>query len=109
LRSYDSVDGSPDLVRVDGRGVTYWPYLGYGVFGDAVVVSDPPRLPFDADPARLFVVDVDGDGCADVIYVGVDQVCWWPNRAGTGFEPPREMAHLPTGAMTQLRITDLAR
>src|SRR5262249_13528790 len=23
-------DGSPDVVRVDGRGVMYWPYLGFG-------------------------------------------------------------------------------
>jgi RHS repeat-associated protein len=100
-------DGSPDVVRVDGHGVTYWPYVGFGVFGEAVSMAAPPRLPFDADPSRLFVVDVDGDGCADVIYGDDDIVRWWPNRWGGGFEPPREIAHVPTGAMRDLRVADL--
>ncbi|MES2742018.1 MAG: toxin TcdB middle/N-terminal domain-containing protein [Pseudomonadota bacterium] len=102
-----SGDGTPDVVRVDGQGVTYWPYLGYGVFGEAVRMLDPPRLPFDLDPSRLFVADLDGDGCAEVIYVDDGLVRWWPNRAGDGFEPAREIAHLPTGAMSRLRIADL--
>lgn len=102
-----SGDGTPDVVRVDGQGVTYWPYLGYGVFGEPVRMRDPPRLPFDVDANRLFVVDLDGDGCAEVIYVDNGVVRWWPNRAGDGFEPAREIAHLPTGAMTRLRVADL--
>jgi RHS repeat-associated protein len=102
-----SGDGSPDVVRVDGHGVTYWPYLGFGRFGDAVSMATPPRLPFDVDPNRLFLVDFDGDGCADVIYVNDGVVRWWPNRWGGGFEPPREIAHLPTGAMRDLRVADL--
>jgi len=100
-------DGSPDVVRVDGHGVTYWPYFGFGRFGDAVSMATPPRLPFDVDPNRLFVIDLDGDGCADVIYVDDGVVHWWPNRWGSGFEPPREIAHLPTGAMRDLRVADL--
>ncbi|MBA3588460.1 toxin TcdB middle/N-terminal domain-containing protein [Methylibium sp.] len=100
-------DGSPDVVRVDGRGVTYWPYLGFGRFGDAVSMTTPPRLPFDVDPNCVFVVDLDGDGCADVIYVGDGLVRWWPNRWGSGFEAPREIEHLPTEAMRDLRVADL--
>ncbi|NOK15896.1 toxin TcdB middle/N-terminal domain-containing protein [Corallococcus carmarthensis] len=100
-------DGAPDVVRVDGQGVTYWPYLGFGRFGDAVSMASPPRLSFDADPNRLFVVDLDGDGCADVVSVDGGVVRWWPNRCGSGFEPPREIAHVPTGAMRDLRVADL--
>ncbi|HEU4846269.1 MAG TPA: toxin TcdB middle/N-terminal domain-containing protein, partial [Burkholderiaceae bacterium] len=102
-----SGDGTPDVVRVDGQGVTYWPYLGYGVFGEPVRMRDPPRLPFDVDANRLFLADLDGDGCAEVIYVDDGVVRWWPNRAGDGFEPAREIAHLPTGAMARMRIADL--
>ncbi len=29
----------------------------------------PPALPFDVDIERVFVVDLDGDGCADVLYL----------------------------------------
>lgn len=100
-------DGSPDLVRVDGGGVTYWPYLGAGVFGGRVTMSDPPRLPFDCDPATILVVDVDGDGCADVLHLDAGTLTWWPNRSGCGFEPARVVRHLPTGAMGGLRVADL--
>ncbi|WP_034411029.1 toxin TcdB middle/N-terminal domain-containing protein [Derxia gummosa] len=100
-------DGSPDLVRADGRGVTYWPHLGHGVFGDAVRMADAPALPFDTDASRLYLADLDGDGCAELIQLADGVVRWWPNRAGAGFEPPREIAHVPTGAMGELRIADL--
>jgi len=100
-------DGAPDLVRIDGRGVTWWPHLGYGVFGDAVAMADAPALPFDVDPRRLVLADFDGDGCADLLYLDDDAVRWWANRAGAGFEPPRDIAHVPTGAIAEPRIADL--
>ena len=100
-------DGTPDLVRVDGRGVTYWPYLGDGSFGAPVIMGSPPILPFDTAPERVFVVDIDGDGCADVVVVDNGAIQWWPNRAGNDFRPPRQVRHLPTGAMTDLRVADL--
>ena len=100
-------DGTPDVVRVDGSGVSYWPYLGAGVFGDRVVMADPPLLPFDCDPATVLVVDLDGDGCADVVHLAAGTLTWWPSRSGCGFEPPRVVRHLPTGAMAGLRVADL--
>ena len=100
-------DGTPDVVRVDGSGVMYWPYLGNGIFGAAVAMADPPRLPFDCDPASVLVVDLDGDGCADVLHLDQGTATWWPNRSGSGFEAPRVIAHLPTGAMRTVRVADL--
>lgn len=100
-------DGTPDLVRVDGSGVTYWPYLGLGSFGEPVRMATPPRLPFDVDPARLLVVDVDGDGCADIVLIDDGRVRWWPNVTGERFGPERTVAHLPTGAMRDVRVADL--
>ncbi|GAA4491668.1 toxin TcdB middle/N-terminal domain-containing protein [Microbacterium panaciterrae] len=100
-------DGTPDLVRVDGAGVRYWPYLGYGVFAPAVTMADAPVLPFDTNPADVLVVDLDGDGCADVLHLAAGVLTWWPNRAGDGFAPPRTIAHLPTGGMSDVRIADV--
>lgn len=100
-------DGTPDLVRVDGAGVRYWPYLGYGVFGPGVTMADAPVLPFDTNPADVLVVDLDGDGCADVLHLAAGVLTWWPNRSGDGFAPPRTIAHLPTGGMGDVRIADV--
>ena len=100
-------DGTPDLVRVDGAGVTYWPYLGAGIFGARVSMAAAPQLPYDCAPATILVVDIDGDGCADVVHLDAGTLTWWPNRSGSGFEPPRVVRHLPTGAMAALRVADL--
>ena len=100
-------DGTPDLVRVDGRGVTYWPYLGSGIFGEAVTMQAPPVLPFDTRLEDVHLVDIDGDGCADVVHVADGRVRWWPNRTGSGFEPPRTIKHVPTGALKQIRVADV--
>lgn len=102
-----SGDGTPDLVRVDGRGVTYWPYLGYGVFAAAVHMDGAPSLPFDVDPRKIFVVDIDGDGCADIGYLDGSTFRWWPNRTGSGFEAPREIAHVSIGDPSNVRFADL--
>ncbi|WP_345801300.1 toxin TcdB middle/N-terminal domain-containing protein [Microbacterium sp. AZCO] len=100
-------DGTPDLVRVDGGGVRYWPYLGYGVFGDAVEMAGAPALPFDTAPQDVLVLDLDGDGCADVVHLAAGVLTWWPNRSGDGFGPPRTIAHLPTGGMANVRVADV--
>ncbi len=55
-----------NLVRVDGGGIRYWPYLGYGRWGAAIYLDNPPVLPIDFDPGRLFIADIDGDGCSDL-------------------------------------------
>jgi len=102
-----SGDGSPDLVRVDGGAVRWWPHLGGGRFGDAVTMGAAPVLPFDLDARRLHVVDVDGDGCADVVLVDDGAVTWWPNSGGDHFGPARTAEHLPTGAMDDVRLADV--
>lgn len=101
-----SGDGNPDLVRVDGGGVRWWPYLGAGVFGEQVVMSSPPVLPVDVDPHRLALVDLDGDGCADLLLVDNGRVTWWPNCGGDHFGLPRVVDHLPTQAMSDVRVAD---
>ncbi|MDQ2757490.1 MAG: FG-GAP-like repeat-containing protein, partial [Actinomycetota bacterium] len=100
-------DGTPDLIRVDGRGVRYWPYLGQGRFGDVVEMAGAPTLPFDSDPGSVLLVDLDGDGCADLLVVDRGRVSWWVNRSGHGFEQARHLEHLPVAGTADVRVADL--
>lgn len=100
-------DGGTDLVRVDGGGVTYWPYLGLGRWAAPVRMADPPVLPAGLEPGRVLVSDVDGDGCADVLVLDGDRVRVWLNRSGVGFAPPREVRAVPTQRMTDVRVADM--
>jgi len=37
-------------------------------------MSNAPRMGPDFDPRCLFLADLDGTGCADLVYVDVDHV-----------------------------------
>ena len=100
-------DGLDDLVRVDGGGVTYWPYLGYGRWGAPVPMANPPELGYDADYTRLLLADVDGDGAADLIQLTGETVRVWINQAGNGFAAPRDIPAVPTARMTAVRVADM--
>lgn len=100
-------DGGADLVEVRESLVTYWPNLGLGRFGPAVVMADSPRLPPRFDPALMFLVDVDGDGLTDVVHVGPDSVTCWFNRSGIGFSPPVVIDRTPPAAPGQVMTTSL--
>jgi RHS repeat-associated protein len=100
-------DGSYDIVKVTGAGVTYWPYLGNGVWDVPVVMADSPSLPFDVDISRVFVSDVDGDGIADLIYLGAGQVTTWVNQSGLAFGPAVTIDYVPTAAIAAPRLADM--
>jgi len=100
-------DGSPDIVRVDGGGVTYWPYVGLGRWDAPVVMAGAPVLPFDLRPERLILSDVDGDGVADLILLGDETVTYWINCSGTGFAPPRTIAYVPGAEISNPRLADM--
>ncbi len=92
-------DGLQDLVRVRRGQVCYWPNLGYGRFGAQVVMDAPPRLGnIDTfDPARLRLVDADGTGPADLIYIGRDRARVWFNRSGNSWSEPESLPAWPPG------------
>lgn len=100
-------DGLFDLVRVNGGGVTWWPYLGNGRWAEAVEMAHPPELPANVDPSRLFLTDIDGDGCADLVYVDNGRVLYWLNSAGNGFSAPQEIRYTPQARMEQIRLADM--
>lgn len=100
-------DGVQDLVRVDGAGVTYWPYLGNGTWAGAVELANPPRLPRGYDPRRMFLADIDGDGCADFVYVDRASVFFWYNLGGAALSEAQVIPFAPTGSVADVRVVDL--
>ena len=79
--------GLNDIVLIHNGRVEYWPNLGYGRFGKRITMQDSPRFDIDFDPKRLFLADVNGTGCADLIYVDFDRVHFFFNRSGNSWGP----------------------
>ncbi|MFQ6163343.1 SpvB/TcaC N-terminal domain-containing protein [Sinorhizobium meliloti] len=105
-----SGDGLPDLVRIRAREVCYWPNLGYGHFGAKRAMDAAPPLdrdaPFDAERVRL--IDTDGSGTADLVYL--DKFRWsvYRNCTGTRFAEGRHLDAVPHhDALSQVQACDL--
>jgi len=80
-----SGDGLNDIVMIHDGHIDYWPNLGYGRFGKRISMSNAPRFEYNFDPRRLFLADINGSGCADLVYVDVNSVHFWFNQSGNGW------------------------
>lgn len=101
-------DGFQDVVRVSSGLVEYWPGLGDGRFGARVVMAGSPSLPgLDADPAGVVMVDLDGDGCADLVSVTAGGLEVAMNRNGREYAEPVEIAPLPVALPGTLRAVNM--
>ena len=108
-------DGLTDIVLLHDRHLEYRPYLGYGRWGPKVIMKNAPHFE-DAgtyattgyDPDRVLIGDVNGDGCADVVYVGSNQVTVWINRCGNGFAHPVVVDGTPApNDLASVRLADM--
>lgn len=90
-------DGLADVVRVQNGRVEYWPNLGNGRFGEAVVLDGSPQFAADDefDATRLRFVDLDGSGTADIIYVGSGEIRTWINASGNELTPGPRLRGMP--------------
>jgi RHS repeat-associated protein len=105
-------DGLQDIVLVYDGNVEYWPNLGHGNWGKRIHMQNSPRFrdygyTFGYDPRRILIGDVDGDGCADIVYVDNDKVVFWINRSGNSWSDPIEMCGTPPVTdMDSVRLVD---
>jgi RHS repeat-associated protein len=117
-------DGLSDIVLLHNGRVSYWPYRGYGHWDPPVTMTNPPwsssttnqprfedGSEYDIvgfDPRRLLLGDIDGDGCADLAYIGDGHVTVWINQAGNGFADPVVIAGTPpVSDAAQIRLADM--
>jgi len=94
-------DGLQDVVVVQSECLMYWPYLGHGRWGSRIMLGNAPRLPDGFRHERLYLLDTDGSGCADLIYVDTDRILVWLNRRGDSFSDPIEV---PIGTGHHARV-----
>jgi RHS repeat-associated protein len=88
-------DGLQDIVLVHNGSIDYWPNLGYGRFGKRLTMANAPRFDLNFDPKRLFLADLNGNGCADLAYVDVDRVSFWFNQCGNRWSERQIIAGTP--------------
>lgn len=101
-------DGLPDIVRVRNAKVDYLPNMGHGRFGEPVVMQNSPRLRGLSDsPDQVLLIDVDNDGCADLVRLTPDGVEVHANQSGVGFGPSVLRTPVPLAIPGSLRTVDL--
>ncbi|HYF29882.1 MAG TPA: SpvB/TcaC N-terminal domain-containing protein [Chitinophagaceae bacterium] len=90
-------DGLPDQVRVQNGRVEYWPNLGYGRFGEGIVMENAPVLDhgFEFDAAKVRLIDLIGTGTSDLLYIGKGEITYWINLGGNKFLPGKTITGLP--------------
>ena len=98
-----SGDGLTDIVRITHQGIVYWPNLGYGKFGQKVIMSNPPLLDsldqFDARYVHL--ADVDGTGTTDLLYISKGKIRYYKNLSGNAWQEEILPAALSVNATQQ--------
>ncbi len=88
--------GRQHWARIRNGSVECWPNLGYGRFGPKVTLANAPHFGPDFDTARLFIVDLDGSGAADLAYLYPDRVEVYFNQSGNSFSQTPFILYLPS-------------
>ena len=101
-----------DLTRLSVFGtqlqVIFWPNKGWGAWGNRVVMSgtmDLGVIPVD----DAHVMDINGDGLADIVAVGYDYIRYWINQGNGSFSPMFARTGMPAyrRGVTVLRQADI--
>lgn len=104
--------GQSHLVRVRHNTLHCWPNLGHGQFGQPLLLAE---LPFDIDtfnPDQVSLVDLDGNGAADLVVAMPDNLLIFLNQSGNGFANSPIIVPLPAGeridSLSRINFADLS-
>jgi RHS repeat-associated protein len=101
-------DGMQDIVLVSDGNVEYWPNMGHGKWGAKVSMVHGPRYPYQYDPKRILIGDIDGDGMSDIVYVDNNKITLWMNQSGNQWSDPILIEGTPpVFDMNSVRIADM--
>ncbi|PEX03839.1 toxin [Bacillus cereus] len=102
--------GQSHLVRIRHDGVTCWPNIGQGMFGEPLALSGFTIHESDFNPKRVYLADLDGSGTSDLIYASHDALFIYQNLSGNGFADPLRVP-FPNGVyfddLCQLQPADI--
>jgi RHS repeat-associated protein len=104
-----SGDGLSDLVRIRKDEVCVWHNHGYGVFGPKVVMDNVPWFDDDTlfEQWRVKLADTDGNGCADIVYLGHDGIRIYVNESGNSWSSARVLPQFfPVNRETSVSVVD---
>ena len=105
-----SGDGLADLVRVYNGEVAYWPNLGYGRFGEKVVMDNSPQFdtPDKFRQSRVRLADIDGNGACDLVYLADTGVQLFFNHCGNGWTDAQYLPLTPAiDDISEVEVIDL--
>ncbi|AZF01045.1 Putative toxin subunit [Pseudomonas orientalis] len=89
--------GQQHLVRVRHNEVKCWPNLGRGRFGRGFVLATLPLRYQTFNAAHVRLVDLNGGGAADLLYLSATHLNIFLNKGGNGFEPQAIRVPWPKG------------
>ncbi|KRP46694.1 Insecticide toxin TcdB middle/C-terminal region [Pseudomonas libanensis] len=89
--------GQQHLVRIRHNEVKCWPNLGRGRFGKGFVLATLPLRYQTFNAAHVLLVDLNGGGAADLLYLSATHLNIFLNKGGNGFEPQAIKVPWPKG------------
>lgn len=87
--------GLSQRVRITQNQVECWPNLGYGKFGEKVIMSHAPNFGSDFNTNRLLWADIDGSGTTDLAYLHTAHIAIYLNQSGNSFAETPILIPLP--------------
>lgn len=102
--------GQQHLIRIRHNEVVCWPNLGRGQFGKAIRLAGLPFARDEFNAERVFLVDIDGSGATDLLYVMSDRIKIFLNQSGNGFAQAYDLTfpdHIRYDNLTQLSFADV--
>jgi RHS repeat-associated protein len=103
-------DGLSDLVRIRSREVCFWPNQGYGNFGSKIVMANPPDFDFPDgfNQSLLRLVDINGTGTTDLLYLGGKNPTIYHNLSGNAWLDGKTIASFPGMDVTKdVQVVDI--